>query len=718
MSPEPQPLASGTLLVDRFELQETLGRGGFGIAYRGFDRGRGDAVVVKELAPHGLRREPDGMIHLEGAKGHRLRERFLDEAKVLRRVKHPGVPAFRAAFVENGTAYYVTDDLPGSHTLEQVLERQGRLDADEALRIFQELLATLEHVHRLGILHRDLKPSNVLLSPSGDVRLIDFGAAREWAVDASLTHTVMHTPGYAPPEQLSEKAERGPATDLYGLCATIYRSLAGTPPSTANDRLAGVPLIDILEIRPDLGVGFARALSEGLRLTYAERPPDAAAMRSILEETPSEAEPSDIEAMDETLMRLQAFRFDRRACPSCSGLLEEARPLRPGTCPVCANGVVRSRRIEVRKCPACRPGVLQRIANTDPLGICPACRFGRLTYRRKGLLGSERIATCASCSVAFEVAGARMRRTDTEEEHSGDEWRERSGRSAEVWACDDCETQLDLERDGRWRLARPAAVQGHDRLYPDEWARVALGLPPGAGNAECDTCGADFYLEEDRLTLLDVSADADGFAGRYIGRALDRDSVRWLGVGKSSGQAGPVCRACDTEFDRDGEYLRLVASPHRRLVRHIGQPRTLADWHRIGQRLPMVDEEPAFVEGVSTAIRDGYRAGSIGFDPENEILWRGRAVREGDDKSATLTVTRAEVLFGGLLRKWRVPFDAVIAADAREDRLSLRLSGHVEEEVFGLEAMALIVHLRSGDRHVTLTAGDLAVRIRAERSLK
>src|SRR5579862_9722594 len=161
-----RPLATGAFLAGRFEVERVLGRGGFGIAYLATDVIRKDQAVVKELAPFGCERSESGLIDLErgGNSAHRLRQSFLEEARLLSRLSVPGILPIRGVFAENGTAYYATDYLAESETLERVLMQEGRMDAEGAMDILLQLLETLEAVHRKGILHRDIKPSNILVS--------------------------------------------------------------------------------------------------------------------------------------------------------------------------------------------------------------------------------------------------------------------------------------------------------------------------------------------------------------------------------------------------------------------------------------------------------------------------------------------------------------------------------------------------------------------------
>jgi serine/threonine-protein kinase len=668
---------------------------------------------VKELAPVGVKRRKDGILELDqsGASGHMLRHRFLQEAGTIRRLHHPGIPSLRAAFAENGTAYYVTSYLPGGRTLEDRIRREGPLGEEEAREIFASLLDILEVVHAANVLHRDVKPSNVLLGPAGEVILLDFGAARDWATGAAITHTVMHTPGYAPPEQLSEKAARGAATDLYALCATTYHALAGKPPPTAPDRIAGIPLVSILNLRPGLDPAFAAAIEAGLAIRMTDRPASVAEMRARLADEGSASAEQSLNRLDDVLVRLKQFRFDRRACPACDGMLDEPRPLKRLACPVCHEGMIRPRDLDERLCPACRSGILADLDNTSPLAICPICSVGVLAYRRKSLLATAKVADCPSCQTHFEAEGDRM--CGPAEALTCDEWRLRSGRGRHVKRCPDCSAQFDETPDGRWRLVAPpqdGKAVGRGALYWDDWVRLAAGLEPGAGNAACDACDADFWQEDNRLTLLDAARDPFRFAGRYVGRPLGIEDARWLGVGKSSAQPGLLCEQCATEFDRDGGRLRLVASPSRRLNLHVDDTRTLEDWHRIAQDLPTTDQESALTAKIEPILMEAYSRGEVAFDAQG-ALWRGKATRLDDGAEAVLTVTEEEISFGGRLRRWRVPTEALIDAEVADDVLTLHFSGQPEPVEFQVVPITLTAHLKSGDHAVELTAENLAERL-------
>lgn len=712
-----QPLSIGTLLAGRFEVERVLGRGGFGIAYECADVVRRDKATVKELAPFGCLRNEAGLIDLEtgGVSAHRLRQSFLEEARILSRLNVPGILPIRAVFSENGTAYYATDQLKDGQTLERLLLQEGRMDPAGAMDILFQLLETLEAVHAKGILHRDIKPSNVLVSAKGQACLIDFGSAREWHADESTRHTVLYTPGYAPIEQLSERGRRGPATDLYGLCATAYRMLTGAIPMPSTDRAAGAELTPLRMLRPDVELAIANAIEAGLRVRYHDRPQTAAEFRSMLVDAEELDDQGSLAAYDSKLVKLQRFGFERRQCPACGGLLESPKPLRKWACPVCRDGMIRKRDIASRLCPSCQSGTLHKRPNDKPLGFCPICQ-AELAQRKQGLVQRKVFLDCLGCKTTFEVQGSGLTITSPPERagesKTAEEWRESAGRSNQVWVCDGCAAQYDVLDDGRWGQVMPKPKRYH-ALYPDEWARVAAGLPPGAGNAVCDVCRADYFVDNNRLTLLTAEVDPHKFASHHLGRLLDADDIRWLGVGKESLKPGLVCVDCGTEFDNDGDYLRLVKSANRLLVRQVGEPKKLIDWHRIALGLPEVHEEHEFRTDVLTAIRYAYETGDLSFDAKNDVVWKGPAMR--DQRSGNLLIAKGEIQFGGLMKKAKAPLDAVVEAAAKGDVLSMQLSGDEEPTIFQITPVELTVHLSSGNHSVTLSAENLAKRLSVEK---
>ncbi|MHB8635400.1 MAG: serine/threonine protein kinase [Fimbriimonadaceae bacterium] len=723
MPVSPEPLPAGVVLADRFEIEHVIGRGGFGTAYLAKDRARNDEVVVKELAPAGSVRRADGLLDLDGlghAAAQRLRRSFLDEARLLARLNIPGVVNVRSYGAEGGSAYYVTDYFADAEPLDQVLARMHKFPVEGALDIGFQLIETLEGVHRRRILHRDIKPANVLLRKNGQTVLIDFGAAREWHADVTEHHTVLFTPGYAPLEQLSERAKRGPATDVYGLAALIYTLLAGFPPTAATDRLNGVPLAPLRQVCPEVDILVTQAVEAGLALQYSERPQTVSEFRALFSERAAAALPSRLEAIDATMEGLRKLAFGRRQCPACGDVLAVVSPLPRARCPVCDRGTIKARAIHAAVCPACRLGVLRKAINECPLAVCPLCEEGLLIRRRAKLLSKEFVFTCDQCeaefcqqqdSVTLTHAGAGAEYAGRSDSWAG--WAKLTHRSHEIQVCDGCHAQFDLLADGQWKQMTPLPETGKPaRLYPEEWARVAAGLDPSCGTHACNVCEADYFVDGERVTLLGAHDDPFHYAEANIGRPLTWDQMRWLGVGKSSEKPGPSCPRCGTEFDSEGDYLRLVRSDYRPLAAHVGRLQTLEDWHRIARGLPRADEQPAFEARLGEALLRAFIEGELTFDDKGS-LWKGPAVRRADGASGTLQVTPEGISFGGMLRRDKTPLELLAGAKADGETLTLRFRGLATPVEYDVEETELAVHLKSGERIAHLTAEDLAQRLEA-----
>lgn len=719
----PAPLPSETLLEARYRLLRPLGQGGFGVTYLAEDLERGDRCVVKELAPDGAQRCEDGAVewvHLGPATTQRLRRQFLQEAETLRAVTATGVLPVRDAFLANNTAYFVTSYIDGALSLDRLVAREGRLAEDQAVRLLRQALDTLAALHGRGLLHRDLKPSNVLVAPDGRLYLIDFGTARMWHADAAVDHTVQFTPGYAPIEQMSERARRGPATDLYGLSATLYWALTGAAPPAATDRAAGIALTPLTAVRPDVGETLCQAIEAGLALRYEDRPANAEAYHAAL--TPSGPPTGAAEVLAELDRRrlvMQRLRPGRRECPACGGVLAEARPLRDGQCPVCRQGKLGVRRLADRVCPACQAGILRPVVNGEPLRWCPACRSGRLVPQR-ALPWKPKRWVCAACAEAWTAIPGGARREAGEQDGSWAYWRESSGREARGWTCDSCEAQYDDMPDGRRRQVVPARGRWRE-LYPEEWARVAAGLDPGAGDIACSGCGAEFHAAEDTLTLLGAASDPYGFVARYQGRLLHRDYVAWLGAGKASGQPGLLCDGCDTELDPAGDEWRLAQTDHPVLRHHVDAVDTIEGWRRRALELPEAGHEQDLDLALADALREAYRCGQAAFDSRTpEVVWAGPAKRyepQGDALSATgagsLTISLQDLTFGGALRKTRFPLAEVLGFEDHDGLLWVQRSGG--DLWFELEEIELHAKMDSGRVATTLSLDDLLMRLRGVR---
>jgi hypothetical protein len=570
----------------------------------------------------------------------------------------------------------------------------------------------LDVLHRHNVLHRDIKPSNLLLGPNDGIFLIDFGSARQWHADLTLTQTVQFSPGYAPPEQFSDRARRGPATDIYALCATAYALLLGSPPPSALDRVAEDSLVSIKTFRPDVPEDLREAVEAGLNLRYEKRPQDVAELRRMVEGTPNyDAETNDLAGLDSKRLRLLRFRFEPRQCPATDGVLEEPQPISRSACPVCQEGDLVVRELSERVCPSCRVGVLHERRNDSPLRYSPKSKVGVMKPKRGWPWFRVTSLICASDGFSLTVDGDEG--IDAEgNRKSFEEWRRDSGRAEAAMECDECQAQVDILPDGRWRQVHPKPdPDGWVTLYPDEWARVAAGLEPGSGNATCSACDSDFYLEEEKITLLAPGAESS-FAEHFTGRLLGRDDACWLAVGKESGRAGYVSEDQSTEFDREPNGdLKLVRTKHRVLANHLGESHALGDWHRLAQQLPLFGEEGKLTQDLAQTLVGTICTGDTPFDAtDSALLWDCKAISLPKQKRGRLTVFEDRICFKTLLSQRSIAVADLRGVQVKENVVEIEAEGE-EPCAFEIEPTELNFKLASGRLTVDLGAPELGTRL-------
>ncbi|SEP44589.1 Protein kinase domain-containing protein [Rhodospirillales bacterium URHD0017] len=273
--------------IGRYEIVSVLGQGGFGITYRARDVQLGREVAIKEYLPSALAIRQDGATVLPRTTKMADdfgwgRDRFVTEGRTLASLHRATAIVHVFDYLEaNGTAYIVMELLSGE-TLEDRINKNGKLSAEEVDRILWPLLDGLEQVHSAGFLHRDIKPANILLDATGNPTLIDFGASRAAMAGRSTALTAIFTPGYAAAEQMTS-AKQGPWTDIYGLSATLYHAIAGRTPPSAFDRMLDDTYEPLSQVKPaGFLPGVLAGIDAGLAVVASDRPQSIAGWRPIL----------------------------------------------------------------------------------------------------------------------------------------------------------------------------------------------------------------------------------------------------------------------------------------------------------------------------------------------------------------------------------------------------------------------------------------------------
>lgn len=271
-------LVPGTILNNKFMVGAALGEGGFGITYIGRDTKLDMKVAIKEYYPNGYVNRSNTISPAinSSTSGERKdffdtgKERFLREAQILAKFSgSTGIVDVRDFFEENNTAYIVMEYLDGQ-TLKDYLKNKGTLTPEQTIRLLMPVMESLKKVHTQGLIHRDISPDNIILV-DGRVKLLDFGAARNVSATANKSLSVMLKPGYAPEEQYRSKGNQGPWTDVYALCATMYKCITGITPDDSTQRVFS----DELKTPSALGISIdpiiEKALLKGLNVMQKDR---------------------------------------------------------------------------------------------------------------------------------------------------------------------------------------------------------------------------------------------------------------------------------------------------------------------------------------------------------------------------------------------------------------------------------------------------------------
>ena len=271
-------LRKETRLIGRYTIEGVLGQGGFGITYLGIDELHEKKVAIKEFFPQGIvtrniEYEDTVTVTFVGEKANyeKGKERFLKEARTMAKFsKDEGIVKALDFFEINNTAYIVMEYLEGI-TLKRYLRENQRIAPEDLIELLVPLIESLDEIHSQGMIHRDISPDNIMVLPDGRIKLMDFGAARDYTEFGEKSLSIVLKPGYAPPEQYQTHGVQGPWTDIYALCATMYKCITGENPPDAIERVMDDSLKKISEFGIVIPPQEEAAIIKGMSVSAKDR---------------------------------------------------------------------------------------------------------------------------------------------------------------------------------------------------------------------------------------------------------------------------------------------------------------------------------------------------------------------------------------------------------------------------------------------------------------
>ena len=278
-------LKPDTVLRGRYKIVSVVGQGGMGAVYRAEDlRLEGRICAVKEVRP-----DPDAT----PATLAQSREQFHREATTLARLDHPNLPKVSDTFHEEGREYLVMDFVEGQDLRQAMEEKRAKgefLDEHRVLRWMHQLCDALTYLHSRNppVLHRDIKPSNIKLTPTGLIKLVDFGLVKLLAADQARTVTVLQgrgTAAYTPLEQYGgDTGHTDVRSDIYSLGATLYHLLTNQSPADAKRRFLDPSVLTAPSAQnPHISPSVERAILAAIAMHPNERPQTIVEFRDMLQ---------------------------------------------------------------------------------------------------------------------------------------------------------------------------------------------------------------------------------------------------------------------------------------------------------------------------------------------------------------------------------------------------------------------------------------------------
>ncbi len=227
----------GTVIDGKYEILKEIGHGGMSVVYLAMDKRLNKQWAVKEIRKKGSGKNDAVVVNS-----------LLAEANLMKRLDHPALPRI-VDIIDNGITIYVVMDYIEGESLDKILKEYGAQPEEQVVAWAKQLCDALSYLHsqKPPIIYRDMKPANVMLKPEGNIKIIDFGIAREYKEQSLADTTVLGTKGYAPPEQYSGQTDA--RSDIFALGMTMHHLLTGVDPRS------GEPYAPVRQWNPEISEG-------------------------------------------------------------------------------------------------------------------------------------------------------------------------------------------------------------------------------------------------------------------------------------------------------------------------------------------------------------------------------------------------------------------------------------------------------------------------------
>lgn len=243
----------GSVIDGKYEILTEIGRGGMSVVYLAMDTHLNKQWAVKEIRKRGT-----------GKNDEVIANSLLAEANMMKRLDHPALPRI-VDIIDNGVTIFVVMDYIEGESLDKILAEYGAQPEELVVGWAKQLCDALSYLHsqKPPIIYRDMKPANVMLKPEGNIKIIDFGIAREYKEQNLADTTVLGTKGYAPPEQYSGQTDA--RSDIFALGMTMHHLLTGIDPRT------GEPYAPVRMWNPEVSEGMEMIIDKCVRPAAEQR---------------------------------------------------------------------------------------------------------------------------------------------------------------------------------------------------------------------------------------------------------------------------------------------------------------------------------------------------------------------------------------------------------------------------------------------------------------